>query len=137
MVSWLLDTNVLSELVRPSPDVQVLKLVSLYADEIAIAAPVWHEMRYGWLRMPEGQRRDAIGRFLLDVVSPIPVLSYDADAARVHAELRTDMEQLGRTLPFVDGQIAAIAMAHGLMLVTRNLKDFNNIEGLRLASWWA
>jgi tRNA(fMet)-specific endonuclease VapC len=64
------------------------------------------------------------------------VLPYDAAAARIHAELRSTCERTGRRLPFVDGQIAAIAMTHGLTLVTRNTKDFAEITGLRLQNWF-
>ena len=87
--------------------------------------------------MPEATtRRDAIGRFLLEVVGHLPVLPYDGPAARIHAELRAQREQTGQTLPFVDGQIAAIAMAHGTTLVTRNTRDFAGLSGLRLVNWF-
>jgi tRNA(fMet)-specific endonuclease VapC len=135
-ITWLLDTNVLSEAARPSPQVGVLANLVRYQGELAIAAPVWHELRFGWLRMPGGQRRDAIGRFVHDVAGQLPVLAYDAQAARVHAELRAQREQLGQTLPFVDGQIAAIAIAHGITLVTRNTRDFTDLPGLRLVDWF-
>ncbi len=136
MLSWLLDTNVLSEVTRPQPDAGVLQSMAAYQGEMAIPAPVWHELRFGWLRMPQGRRRDAIGRYLNDVVSLLPLLPYDGAAARIHAEVRADAERAGRSLAFVDGQIAAIAMAHGLTLVTRNHKDFAALPGLRWVSWW-
>ncbi len=136
MVSWLLDTNVLSEAVRPTPDTRVMRALTRHSGELAIPSPVWHELRFGWLRMPEGRRRDAIERYLTDVVGSLPILPYDAHAARIHAEIRVDAERSGTALPFVDGQIAAVAMAHGLTLVTRNRKDFAGIAGLRSANWW-
>lgn len=136
MVSWLLDTNVLSEAARPAPDAGVMAALARHAGELAVPAPVWHELRFGWLRMPEGKRRDAIERYLTDVVGSLPVLPYDAAAARIHAEIRVDRERSGIVLPFVDGQIAAIAIAHGLTLVTRNQLDFSTVPGLRLANWW-
>jgi tRNA(fMet)-specific endonuclease VapC len=86
--------------------------------------------------MSDGRRRDAIERYLTDVVGSLPILPYDAAAARIHAEIRAERERGGGAMPFVDGQIAAVAMAHGLTLVTRNQKDFAAIAGLRLASWW-
>lgn len=134
--TWLLDTNVLSEATRPAPHVGVMANLSRYESELAIAAPVWHELRFGWLRMPTGQRRDAIGRFVQDVAGQLPVLPYDAQAARIHAELRVQREQLGQTLAFVDGQIAAIAIAHGATLVTRNTRDFAGLTGLRMVNWF-
>ncbi|MCY1204519.1 Toxin FitB [compost metagenome] len=135
-VSWLLDTNIVSEAMRPRPEVTVMDNLARYEGELAIPAPVWHELRFGWLRMPDGQRKDAVGRFVQDVVGTLPVLPYDAAAARIHAELRQARERSGFTLPFVDGQIASVAIAHGLTLVTRNTKDFAELTGLRLANWF-
>ncbi|MDW3684924.1 type II toxin-antitoxin system VapC family toxin [Cupriavidus sp. CV2] len=135
-VSWLLDTNIVSEAMRPRPDAGVMANLSRFDGELAIPAPVWHELRYGWLRMPEGQRKDAVGRFVQDVVSTLLVLPYDNAAARIHADLRSSRERAGFTLPFVDGQIASVAMAHGLTLVTRNTRDFAELDGLRLANWF-
>ncbi len=91
---------------------------------------------HGWLRMADGQRKDAIGRYIQDVVASLPILSYDASVARIHAELRSRQKKMGLPLPFLDGQIAAIAMTHGLTLVTRNTKDYSNIAGLRLDNWF-
>ncbi|MEN9430640.1 MAG: hypothetical protein RJA86_1499, partial [Pseudomonadota bacterium] len=54
----------------------------------------------------------------------------------IHAQLRSEHEQKGLSLPFVDGQIASIAIAHGMTLVTRNLKDFSGIQGLRVVNWF-
>lgn len=135
-ITWLLDTNVLSEASRPAPNAGVMENLKRYDGELAIAAPVWHELRFGWLRMPAGQRRDAIGRFVQDVVRQLPVLPYDATAARIHAELRVQREAQGQTLAFVDGQIAAIAIAQGITLVTRNVRDFSDLAGLRLVNWF-
>ena len=136
VAAWLLDTNVISEAMRFEPHAGVMCNLARYEGELAIAAPVWHELRYGWLRLPAGRRRDAIGRFVQDVVGQLPVLPYDAQAARVHAELRTQRERAGQTLPFVDGQIAAIAIAHGATLVTRNTRDFLGLAGLRMVDWF-
>jgi tRNA(fMet)-specific endonuclease VapC len=108
-----------------------------HADEVAVPAPVWHEMRYGWLRLPDGQRKDAIGRYVQAVVGCLPMLPYDASAARIHAELRAGLERAGRSLPMVDGQIAAIAIAQGLTLVSRNARDFAHLPGLRWVDWFA
>ena len=134
--TWMLDTNVLSEAARSTPHAGGMANLSRFASELTLAAPVWHELRFGWLRMPAGQRRDAIGRFVQDVAGQLPVLPYDAQAARIHAELRTQREQSGQTLAFVDGQIAAIAIAHGATLVTRNTRDFAGLTGLRMVDWF-
>ena len=133
---WLLDTNVLSEGVKPVPDARVMANLQRHADELALPAPAWHELRFGWLRMPDGKRKDAIGLYLQRVVGQLPVLPYDEAAARIHAELRDQQQRAGRPLPFVDGQIGAIAIANGLTLVTRNRKDFEGLPGLRVGDWF-
>lgn len=133
---WLLDTNIVSEGVKPAPDAGVMANLRRHADELALPAPVWHELRFGWLRMPDGQRKDAIGLYIQRVAGQLPVLPYDETAARIHAELRDQQGRSGRPLPFVDGQIAAIAMANGLTLVTRNRKDFEGLPGLRVVDWF-
>ncbi len=135
-ITWLLDTNILSEAMGPTPNQNVLDHLIRFENELAIPAPVWHELRYGWQRMPDGQRKNGIGRYLQDVVGVLPILSYDAVAARIHAELRSNQERIGEIIPFVDGQIAAIAIAHGVTLITRNSKDFSKIAGLRLNNWF-
>lgn len=134
--SWLLDTNIVSEAMRPKPDAEVMANLARFDGELVIPAPVWHELRYGWLRMPDGQRKDAVGRFVQEVAGSLPVLPYDSAAARIHAELRNLRERAGLRLPFVDGQIASVAMAHGLTLVTRNIRDFAGLPGLRLVNWF-
>lgn len=95
-----------------------------------------HELRYGWLKMNAGKKKDAIGHYLQTVVSVLRVFDYDTKAAHTHAQLRSDSEKAGKTLPFVDRQIAAIAISNGLTLVTRNTKDFSGIPQLQLANWF-
>ena len=64
-----------------------------------------------------------------------PILPYDEAAATWHGEERARLEAAGRPAPFVDGQIAAIAHAHGLALVTTNNKDFARFKGLTVENW--
>lgn len=133
---WLLDTNIISEATRPNPNANVLENLKRNENELALCAPVWHELRFGWLRMEPGKRKDAIGRFVQEVAGALPVLPYDAAAATIHAQIRQKQESAGRALPYADAQIAAIAIAHGLVLITRNTQDFEAIEGLRLENWF-
>lgn len=135
-ISLLLDTNIISELVKAEPHPHVLQQFQGYKQEIAIPSLVWHELRFGWLKMPDTKRKQSIGIFLYDVVSLLPILPYDTVAAKIHAEIRVEAQKIGQTLPFADGQIAAITMSQGLSLVTRNTKDFELIRGLRLINWF-
>ena len=137
MLTWLPDTNIWSEALRPQPNAHVMRQLQLHEGALALAAPVWHELRFGWLRMPPGRRRDRIGSYLHGVLAPLPLLAYDGAAARIHADIRTARERIGMPLPFADGQIAAIALAQRLTVVTRNTADFAQIDGLQLADWHA
>lgn len=104
--------------------------------EMAIPALVWHELRFGCARLARSRRRAAIERYLEDVVSAsFPVLEYDWRAADWHALERARLVAAGRTPPFVDGQIAAIARINDLILVTSNASDFRQFKGLRVRCW--
>lgn len=104
--------------------------------QLAIAAPVWHELRFGCERLPPSRRRDVLESYLSEVVLPsLPIVEYDHQAADWHARERVRLGPAGRTLPFADGQIAAIARVNDLTLVTSDLTDFAPFEGLRLERW--
>ena len=135
-MKYLLDTNIISEPLRPKPSPGVMRLLRQHEDDIAIPAPVWHELRFGCTRLAPSRQREAIERYIEDVVlASIPVLEYDQRAADWHALERARLSAAGRTLPFVDGQIAAIAFVSGLTLVTSNRGDFQGFNGLRIRSW--
>lgn len=136
-LQFLLDTNVLSEPMKASPEPRVVERLADAADRCATASVVWHELHFGMERLPEGARRRSYLEFLRHVVArEIPVLPYDSRAAEWHAEERARLESVGRTPPFEDGQIAAIAASNGLTLVTRNVRDFKRFHGLRVETWW-
>ena len=133
---YLLDSDVVSEPTRPAPSAAVLGWLDRHEGESAIAAPVWHELRFGCERLPPSRRRDSIESYLAEVVlASLPILDYDRRAAEWHAGERARLMAAGRTPPFIDGQIAAIARVNDLTLVTRNQRDFRWFEGLRLERW--
>lgn len=134
-ISYILDTNVLSELAKLEPNQKVLQKFQSHQHEIALPSIVWHELRFGWLKMPEGKRKHAIGILINEVIGTLAILPYDAIATRIHAEIRLQTQEIGLNIPFVDGQIASTAMSKGLILVTRNTKDFQSIDGLRIENW--
>ncbi len=134
---YLLDTNVLSELVKPAGlrDEGVSSRLASLLDVVVTCAPVWHELEFGRQRLPAGRRRRAIDAAIAHLEPALVVLPYDARAARWHAGERARLTRAGRTPPFVDGQIAAIATTNDLVLVSRNARDFAPFEGLRVESW--
>jgi tRNA(fMet)-specific endonuclease VapC len=133
---FLLDTNVLSEAVRTLPDRHVLAMLKRHEAELTTAAPVWHELRFGCLRLPISRKRELIEAYLEGVVrANVDILPYDDQAAGYHAQERARLVAQGQTPSFVDGQIAAITKVNNLILVTRNTADFSKFEGLEVHSW--
>jgi tRNA(fMet)-specific endonuclease VapC len=133
---YLLDTNVLSEVTRHVPHPRVLARLSEVEGLASLAAITWYELRFGVRRLPAGHRRAALEAFVRGLPARFPVLAYDQRAASWHAEERARLESIGQPPSFADGQIAAIAATHGLVLVTRNRPDFAGFHDVRVESWW-
>jgi tRNA(fMet)-specific endonuclease VapC len=133
---YLLDTSVVSTPISRTPDPEIVRRLDAHGPECAIAAPVWHELTYGCRRLPKGKRRTALEAYLRDVVrASFPILPYDEVAAMWHGHERARLEALGRPAPYVDGQIAAIAYANRLVLVTVNVRDFARFKELTVENW--
>ena len=133
---YLLDTNILAEPLRPQPNDRTLDHLKRHQDEIAIASVVWHEMWFGCYRLPLSAKRSAIETYLTQVVAPsIPILPYDQEAASWHAAERARLTSVGKTPPFADGMIAAVAKTNNLVLVTINLDDFREFHELQFEGW--
>ena len=135
-LTYLLDTNIVSEPLCPAPNERVLERLKRHEDEIALASIVWHELLFGAYRLSSSARRSAIEQYLSQVLAPtIPVLSYDIRAAQWHAVERARLVGLGKTPPFADGQIAAIARVNNLILVTANIADFALFQDIQVQNW--
>jgi tRNA(fMet)-specific endonuclease VapC len=135
-LKFLLDTTVISAPIAKIPNRRVVRKLEQQSDHCAIAAPVWHELIYGCSRLPAGKRQSALEEYLHGVVRrSFPILPYDDAAAEWHGRERARLEERGRTPPFVDGQIAAIAHGESLTLVTANTEDFRYFDDLEIADW--
>lgn len=133
---YLLDTNVLSEPAKPHPSEELMRRLADSWEEVCTAAPVWHELLYGCRRLAPSNRRKVLEDYLERILEPsLPILPYDAAAATWHAEERSRLVRAGRTPAFVDGQIAAIASSRDLVLVTRNVSDFEGFSKLIVEDW--
>jgi tRNA(fMet)-specific endonuclease VapC len=133
---YLLDTSIVSSPISREPSPDIIKQLEKRGHECAIGAPVWHELTYGCHRLPRGKRRAALETYLEEVVRPsFGVLAYDEAAALWHGRERARLESLGRPAPYVDGQIASIAYANDLILVTTNTRDFAPFKDLQLENW--
>jgi tRNA(fMet)-specific endonuclease VapC len=135
-LEYLFDTSTASLSMRVRPHPVVLQRLTSQRDEIALGAPVLHELLYGIHRLPLSRRRRELESYLNRVVtSDTVILPYDQAAAEWHARERARLAALGRTPPYVDGQIAAIAATNGLALVTANVADFSDFQGLQVEDW--
>lgn len=135
---FLLDTNILSEPLRPVPNPRVMESLVRYSGLTATASVVFHEMLYGCYRLPNSQKRRAIEAYLREEVeAKLLLLPYSAEAAKWHASERARLVRLGKTPAYVDAQIAAIAVVNNLVLVTNNQADYVDFQGIEMENWFA
>ncbi|MCA9940685.1 MAG: type II toxin-antitoxin system VapC family toxin [Anaerolineales bacterium] len=136
-LTYLADTNIISEIMRPRPDPLVYSRWQTRFSALAISAVTWHELLTGIQRMPAVKRRQGLLNFVQEIILPhLPILSYDAHAAEWHANERARLVQNGLTPAYADGQIAGIAASQNLTLVTRNTADFAHFAGIQLENWF-
>ena len=135
----LLDTNVVSELMRPVPDPKVQSwLTGLGETPLATSAINVAEVVFGLCRLPDGKRRSSlIERFDALIVGPPPltVLALDEHAGRLAGEFHAMRDSLGRPSTPSDMMIAGIVMAHGANLATRNIGDFSGLPIAVVDPW--
>lgn len=136
MALYLVDTNVVSEPVSPRSERRLVERLARIRAVSSISATTVCELYWGVFRLPLGGRRAGLLEYLAEFFEQIEgVLPYDQTAAEWHAAERARLEALGRTPPFADGQIAAVAAVNDLTLVTLNPRDFERFEGVRVEAW--
>jgi hypothetical protein len=136
----LLDTNVISELMRPRPDSGVVAWIAAkLATDLYISAVTEAELRYGVEILPTGQRRQqlqaALGGMLEEDFAG-RILPFDSAAAIAYATIAGDRRRAARPISQMDAQIAAIARSIGAPLATRNVADFDNC-GIAILDPWS
>ena len=136
----LLDTNILSELMRAAPEVAVEQwLADQPAASVFISAITEAELRYGFALMPPGKRRSALAvetENMLGEDFSGRILPFDSPAAVAFAEIAAERRQAGRPISQADAQIAAIARSRGAALATRNMPDFEGC-GVEIINPWS
>jgi hypothetical protein len=135
----LLDTNVVSELMRAEPAQPVLDWFAKNdASDLFISAVTEAELRTGVAILPEGQRRDRLQvaiDAMIDQDFQARVIPFDSSAAKAYADIAAQRRAAGRPIAEADCQIAAIARATNAPVATRNVKDFDGC-GIRLINPW-
>jgi predicted nucleic acid-binding protein len=134
----ILDTNIVSELMRQSPARTVADWsLSQDARDLFTTSVTLAEVRYGIERLPDGQRKAQLRAKAADIFFAFAdkVLPFDARAALRYATLMADRGRAGQPMVGFDAQIAAICLSYSAALATRNLKDFQQ-TGLDLINPW-
>lgn len=137
----LLDTNVLSELMRAKPSSQVLAWVDAQSSsELFISAITVAEILYGIARMPDGKRKQGLlelATLTFEEDFAGRILPFDTEAAVHYAGLAAESEANGKVVGMADGQIAAIAALHDARVATRNLRHFDYLGAPVINPWEA
>ncbi|MHA6767676.1 PIN domain-containing protein [Sphingobium ummariense] len=128
---FLLDTNILSDLIRQPDGVVARAIAEVGEDAIATSIIVAGEMRYGGAKRGSARLQDKIDQLL----SLIPVLPLKNDADASYGRLRAELEQRGTPIGANDMLIAAHALAVDATLVTDNISEFERVDGLKLVNW--
>jgi tRNA(fMet)-specific endonuclease VapC len=134
-LTYLLDTNALSEPDKERPNPAFMRRLRQHDGRLATSSVTLHELWYGCQRLATGKRQARIRNYLEQRVGVLPVFPYDERAARWHADERARLTGAGKPPAFEDGQIAAIAVVNDLILVTANESDFVLFTSLRVENW--
>ena len=134
MTRYLLDTNIISNVVKPNPSISLLDWMAAQQDEdLFIASLTVAEIRRGVLEKPAGQKRELLEIWFSGPEGPQAlfagrILSFDDRAALIWARLMAEGKSSGRPRNGLDMIVAAVALANGCIVVTDNEKDFPGLE---------
>lgn len=135
----VLDTNVISEIFRPSPEPRVVNWIASLTGEVAITSVTLAELLAGVRRLPDGRRKNELMSRIEAALEPYrgsrSVLPFDDQAADRYADVLVACEAVGAPVSTADAQIAAICLANDATCATRNIKDFAH-TGVELVDPW-
>lgn len=126
-MSFLVDTNVFSELAKPKPDPQAAAWLRENEPNLYVSTITIGELRRGVERLPDGVRKSKLRHWLISICECMKgrVLGFNTSTAHVWGQMKTQWDSAGVVVPTLDSQIAAIAKKHGLTVVTRNTSDYS------------
>jgi len=131
MLKYMLDTNIAIYTINNRPK-QVREAFKAHDGQLCISAVTLMELIYG------AEASTAVDRNLRDIegfAARVEVLPFDSDAATHTGQLRAELRKIGRPIGPYDEMIAGHARSHGLVVVSNNTKQFENVPGIRLANW--
>jgi tRNA(fMet)-specific endonuclease VapC len=134
-VSYLLDTDVISNLVRRNPSSALVRRLALTDPSMQVTSAITvGELVYGAHRTPS-RTTELLERIDAVLAANLPAMPFDQVAARQYGRIRADLERSGRPIGDADTRIAAIALAHQLTVVTGNVRHFQAVPGLQVENW--
>jgi len=136
-MKYLIDTNIISEMQKSKCNQNVISFMDkIPAEDMFICVISLGELCYGMEKLPPGKKKHELAIWLYTQVSEWfkdRVIALDTEVLLEWGKIRA---HAGRTMPVIDSQIAAAAITHHMTLVTRNVKDFKDIEGISLINPW-
>ncbi len=137
---YLLDTNIISELTKEVQNQNVVKKIFETQKISALSSVTWAEALYGIKRLDEGKRKENLSDFYVNTVQNMyEFFDFDIHAASIYSDIKSRLEEIGKIPAELDLQIASVAIANNLILVTRNVQDFVHIQecsALMLENWF-
>lgn len=123
-MTFLVDTNVLSEATKRNADESVVSWLRSHRSELVVNPIVLGEIRTGILVLPQSKKRQRLLDWYTTTVERIAILAFDSNSGLIWAELNAELWRKGRNMPIKDSLIAATARQHDLTIATRNINDY-------------
>lgn len=131
-MKYLLDTNICIYLIKNKPKKLLVRIQKTPLSDIAVSSITIAEMEYGIAKSTKPtESRIALMKFLL----PFETIGFTEEAASYYGSIRCDLQKKGTPIGNMDMLIASIALAHGLTLITNNVKEFSRIDKLKVEDW--
>lgn len=137
---YLLDTNIVSEGSKICPNPKISEKLDVFTPYCRLSTISWYEIQKGIKRLPEGKKKDFLSAYADEQIAAVfDFVPYTKECAEIQSEMFTRLSIEGKSAPYQDSQIAATALAFDLILVTRNVKDFEGIAAyfpLKIENWF-